>query len=115
MGTNILPNGSPIADWFQSLKRSAFFTRQSWGSTFEFVERFCKWSKTAIILMFISAVALFILPLKFKIVHHRVELYLLCRLTKGLWNKVHGGVDMVGLWTFSGEHFYLCIIIDVEI
>jgi hypothetical protein len=37
----------------------------------DFVERFCKWSKTAIILMFISPFALFILPLKFKIDHHK--------------------------------------------
>jgi hypothetical protein len=61
----------PIADWFPSSKRSAFCTWQSLGATFEFVEGFCKWSKTAIILMFISAVVLFILPLKFKIDHRR--------------------------------------------
>jgi hypothetical protein len=37
------------------------------------------------ILMFISAVALFILPLKFKIDHHYEELYILCRWIEGLF------------------------------
>jgi hypothetical protein len=51
------------------------------GANFEFVERFCKWSKTAIILMFISPVALFILLLKFRFDHLRGEKDLSCRWT----------------------------------
>jgi hypothetical protein len=65
--------------------------------------------------MFISPVALFILTLKFKIDHHREELYLLCRLcpwAKGLCDNIgneikYMGVLTVGVRIFSGEHFYL--------
>jgi hypothetical protein len=62
--------------------------------------------------MFISAVALFILPLKFKIDHHRKELFLLCRWTKGLCENIGNGIKYmvmltVGVRIFSGEHFYL--------
>jgi hypothetical protein len=47
----------------QTLKRSVFIHGKA-EATFEFIKRFCKCrSKTAILLMFISAVALFILPL----------------------------------------------------
>jgi hypothetical protein len=62
--------------------------------------------------MFISAVALFILPLKFKIDHHREELYVLRRCTKGLCENIGNGINhmvmlTVGVRMFSGEHFYL--------
>jgi hypothetical protein len=78
----------------------------------EFIERFCHWWKTAIILMFSSAVSLFILPLKLKIDHHREKLYLLCRWTKGLCENIGNGIIYtvimtVGVRIFSGEHFYL--------
>jgi hypothetical protein len=76
------------------------------------MERFGKWSKTAIILMFILAVALFILPLKFKIDHHREELYLLCRWTKGLCENIRNErkymvMLTVGVRISSSKHFYL--------
>jgi hypothetical protein len=85
---------------------------QNWGATFEFVERLCKWSKTAIISMFISAAALFVLMLKFKIDHHHVELYLLCRWAKGLCVNIGNGRKYivfltVGVRIFPGDHFFL--------
>jgi hypothetical protein len=62
--------------------------------------------------MFISTVALFLLPLKFKIDHHREELYLLCQWTKGLYENIGNGINYmvmltVGVRIFSGEQFYL--------
>jgi hypothetical protein len=50
--------------------------------------------------------------LKFKIDHHREELYLLCRWTKGLCENIGNGIKYmvimtVGVRNFSGEHFYL--------
>jgi hypothetical protein len=94
------------------LKSAAHFEHDKAWATFEFIERFCKWRKTAIILMFISAVALFILPLKFKIDHYREELHLLCRWTKGLCENIGNGIKCivimtVGVRIFSGEHLYL--------
>jgi hypothetical protein len=94
------------------LKSASHFAHGKAGATFEFIERFCQWRKTAIILMFISAVALFILPLKFKIDHHREVLYLLCRRTKGLCENIGNGIKYmvimtVGVRIISGEHFYL--------
>jgi hypothetical protein len=47
----------PTGSYLQS---AAHFAHGKAGATFEFMERFCKWSKKASILMFISAVALFI-------------------------------------------------------
>jgi hypothetical protein len=70
--------------------------------------------------MFISAVALFILMLKFKIDHHHVELYLLCQWAKGLCENIGNGRKYmvfltVGVRIFPATIFFLCVIIDVEI
>jgi hypothetical protein len=62
-----------IADWFSSAS-AAHLHPAKLGATFDFVERFCKLSKTATISMFISPVVLFMLTLKFKIDHHREQL-----------------------------------------
>jgi hypothetical protein len=69
--------------------------------------------------MFISAVTLFILPLKFKIDHHREELYLLCRWTKRVCENIGNGIKYmamltVGVRIFPANIFISCIIIDVE-
>jgi hypothetical protein len=105
--------------WFPYFKAGVFVHRKA-GATFEFMERFCKWSKTSIILMFISAFTLFILPLKFKIDNHHEEIYLLCRWTKGLCENIGNGIKYmvimtVGVRIFPLNIFILCIIIDVEI
>jgi hypothetical protein len=46
--------GTNIADWFSSSKRGAFEYDKAWSQLC-----ICRWSKTAVILMFISPVALF--------------------------------------------------------
>jgi hypothetical protein len=88
------------------------------GASFEFVKRFCKWCKPAIILMFISPVALFVIMMKFEIDHHHGELYFLCRWIKqiceSIGNRIKYRVTVgVGVRIFPANIFILCTIIDL--
>jgi hypothetical protein len=59
MGTNILPDDIDYSQTGFHFQSAAHLNTAKQGANVEFVERFCKWSKTMIMLMFISPVALF--------------------------------------------------------